>query len=81
MRELDGYNGLLWWPEPRKRLIWVEEEVDDGELDAGFLGSIPFAETMQTTRQSEWDQLRLEASSPVGAISDHGELGFRPWLL
>ena len=61
-----------------KRLVGVGEEDDDGELDAGVLGSIPFAETMQTTRRSEWNKLRLEASSLVGAISDHDELGFRP---
>ena len=78
MRELDANNGLLWRLESLKKLVGVGEEVDDGELDAGVPGSILLAETMQTTRRSDWDQLRLEMSSPVGAILDHGELGFRP---
>ena len=78
MRELDADNRLLWQPESLKKLCGVEEEVDDGELDAGVPGSILLTETMQTTRRSEWNKLRLEASSPVGATSNHGELGFRP---
>ena len=78
MRELDADNGLLWRPESLKKLVGVREEVDDGELDAGVPSSIPLAETMQTTRRIEWNLLRLEASSPVGAMSNHGELGFRP---
>ena len=61
-------NGLLWRPESLKKLVGVGEEVDDGELDAGVPGSIPLAGTMQTTRRSEWNKLRLEASSPVGAM-------------
>ena len=76
-----GDNGLLWWPESMKRLVGVGEEDDGGELDAGGLVSIPFAETMQTTRRSERNQPRLEASSPVAANSDHGGLGFRPGFL
>ena len=61
-----------------KKLVGVGEEVDDGELDARVPGSIPLTETMQTTRRSERSKLRIEAISPVGAMSNHGDLGFRP---